>query len=398
MKNWAGAAEFREAGTLDKLIICSYVVFLYGFFLFPEAPEHYKFFYFGLLLPALFASPRYFRIAAQSPAYLLIVLFCLYMMASGLWSDPFEVKAYSQALLHGVSVLMFVTVSLALAERYPNLFEVLLMGVCIVGGMVALLSLIAWYAENPFPRSRVKGLGRMHYINRAAAVYAMLGLLCTVYFLRVHDWKKWLFGSLAFVLVSFVVLTKSRTGLIGLSAGLLILVVLARSRIMVYVVLGLVSLVVLSTMVFPEIAQILSRNMPARPYIWDYTMGQIGKAPVLGHGILSDSSIPPMPDVPKMEKGFPHTHSSYLATLRDGGAIGFALLAALLAAIFAAAVRWYKRYGDASGIALLVFVLLVIAPIRDRLITKPREVWLYFWLPIILVAVMELRGRVRTYE
>ena len=91
------------------------------------------------------------------------------------------------------------------------------------------------------------------------------------------------------------------------------------------------------------------------------------------------------PAVPAYGQVFSHAHNSYLATLRDGGIVGLVLLLALLAV----ATRWgwdlRSRLGERLYLALLLYGMTCIAMDFDRLLVHPKEIWLFFWLPLALI-------------
>ena len=84
-------------------------------------------------------------------------------------------------------------------------------------------------------------------------------------------------------------------------------------------------------------------------------------------------------------KLFDHAHNGYLATLRDGGLIGLALLAVLLGVALHWAWQLYRHRGERIYLALLLYGMTSLAMDYDRLLREPREVWLFFWLPLALI-------------
>ena len=84
-------------------------------------------------------------------------------------------------------------------------------------------------------------------------------------------------------------------------------------------------------------------------------------------------------------KVFSHAHNSYLASLRDGGLVGLALLLLILSVAARWAWRIYRSRGERIYLALLLYGMTCIAMDYDRLLVHPKEIWLFFWLPIALI-------------
>jgi O-antigen ligase len=124
--------------------------------------------------------------------------------------------------------------------------------------------------------------------------------------------------------------------------------------------------------------------MSFRPQIWAATLDRAGESLLLGHGYLSNQFVEIPPD------GTFKAHNAYLATLRDGGLIGLSLLLCALGLAVWRAYRVGQKTGNYVLLALMVFALLAIAPDPDRLLERPKELWLYFWLPLALVMTQPL--------
>jgi O-antigen ligase len=80
-----------------------------------------------------------------------------------------------------------------------------------------------------------------------------------------------------------------------------------------------------------------------------------------------------------------HAHNSYLASLRDGGLVGLALMLAILGLAGLWAFRLYRQRGERLYLALLLYGMTCITMDFDRLLVHPKEMWLFFWLPVALI-------------
>jgi hypothetical protein len=74
-----------------------------------------------------------------------------------------------------------------------------------------------------------------------------------------------------------------------------------------------------------------------------------------------------------------------MATLRDGGLVGVLFLALILGVALVWATRQAKERGELINLAMILYAMTCIAMDFDRLLIGPREIWLFFWLPLALI-------------
>ena len=236
--------------------------------------------------------------------------------------------------------------------------------------------MIAWYARNPFPASRLEPLGVMHHQNKAGAAYGLFLVLATQFALGEQARRQRLaYFGLAIILGCLVLLTQSRTALAGVCVGLLVVL---GWRALVFVVPGLiVSVGLLASN--PQDWWHRVETFSFRPGIWKQVISDMNGHWWLGRGYLVD------PHVQAYGQEFNHAHNSYLASLRDGGLIGLVLLFALLATALLQAWKIFCDRGERLYLALLLYGMACIFMDFDRLFVHPKEMWLYLWLPIALV-------------
>jgi O-antigen ligase len=240
----------------------------------------------------------------------------------------------------------------------------------------ALVSIVAWYLDNPFPASRLEPLGVMHHQNKSASAYGIFLVLCMHYLFSDRGRNNLaVYACLALVILSLVIFTQSRTALAGLCVALLVL--------MGYRAIGIIAVGLAASWaliaVNPQDWWHRVETFSFRPGIWDQVVKNMEGHWWFGHGYLVD------PKVPAYDQVFNHAHNSYLASLRDGGLIGLGLLLAILGLGTLWALRLYRSRGERLYLALLLYGMTCIAMDFDRLLVHPKEIWLFFWLPIALV-------------
>ncbi len=361
-------------------LFVTYGVFLLGFFFFPDRPLHYKFYDIAVLLPGLFLLRKELPLLWKAWPSRLLLLWLCYQLLSALWSHGFAFMAFATLLGWWLQVLVFIVVTASLSRRYPFEFEFLLKVLVTGVALSALVSIYSWYADSahPFPVSRLEPIGRIDNEILAGCAYGIFALLALHFSVAARTmWLRALTMSAFLVLVSAVLLTHSRTAILGLLAALVAMPLCFGRRSVVATLVLLVGIFIVTRFAFPEVFDRFYMALYWRPLIWQSVLAHIADAPWLGYGYLSDTSV----TVGGLT--FQHAHSSYLGFLRDGGLVGMVIFLVMVAGFAGHIVQ--RGCGKAAYlIPMLVFALVVIAPDVDRLIVRPRELWLFFWWPLAL--------------
>jgi O-antigen ligase len=361
---------------LNRGMVYFYTVFIAGYFLLPMASGHRRLYYI-LVLPAVLVLWRELADFYRGNVLCgLLLTFGAYMMASLLWTADFESQAALEAVGYTLSVLTFCCISGYLwIEQAPRM-DRLAHRATWLAAAAALVSIVAWYISHPFPLSRLEPLGVMHHQNKAASAYGIFLVLCMHYVFteRGRD-NRLVYGSLAAILLALVIFTQSRTALAGVCVGLVVLIgyrALAVAGVGVAAVWALMSA---NTRFWEHRVG----DYSFRPGIWEQVLENMQGSWWFGHGYLAD------PRVHAYDKVFNHAHNSYLASLRDGGLVGLALLMAILAVALYWAWGLYRERGERIYLALILYGMTSIAMDYDRLLVHPKEIWLFFWLPVALI-------------
>jgi len=361
---------------LDRGMAYFYAVFIAGYFLLPMASGHRRLYYILVLPAALLLWRELVDCYRHNLLAALLLAYAAYMMATLAWTADFQPGPALEALGYTISVLSFCFVSGYLWTRQPSRMDSFAHRATWLAAAAALVSILVWYAGNPFPASRLEPLGVMHHQNKAASAYGVFLVLCIHYvFTERGRNNRVAYGGVALVLLSLVVFTQSRTALAGVCVGLLILIG--------YRALAVAAVGVATTWALMALNSKIWANRVAeysfRPGIWQQVLADMQDHWWFGHGYLLD------PRVQAYDKVFSHAHNSYLATLRDGGLVGLAILAAILGVALHWAWGLYRQRGERIYLALLLYGMTSIAMDYDRLLVHPKEIWLFFWLPVALI-------------
>jgi len=376
---------------LAAWMFVAYGVFVLGFFFFPERSSHYKFYYVAVLVPGLVMAVSVLPALWQQWSFRMLALWLLYQLVSGLWSDPFAAEAYGRLAWWWLQVVIFLLVTAALRQRFPHRFDMLVRVLVAGVALLGVASIVAWYGDHPFPVSRLEPLGRIDNPILAGCAYGVFAVLALHYLLGARSaGARLLYAAALLVTVSVVLLTHSRTAMGGVLAAFAVMLAGHRSRAAAVMMVSLVGLFAVAALAFPEVFDRLGMSPHWRPRIWQSVLERVSEAPLFGHGYLADTHVL------VGQRAFQHAHSSYLGFLRDGGVLGLFL--------FIAAIGVFGRRILQSGatgrrfpflLPLLAFALVVIAPDIDRLITRPKELWLFFWWPLGLGLGDSQSSRVR---
>jgi len=361
---------------LDRGMAYFYAIFIAGYFLLPSASGHRRVYYF-LVLPAVLLLWRtlasFYR--NNNLAFLLTV-YAGYMMSSLLWTADFTTAEALDTLGYTLSLLSFCFISGWLWVEQPARSDRFTHRTTLLAAAAAVISIVAWYLEHPFPTSRLEPLGVMHHQNKSACAYGIFLVFCMYYVSteRGRD-NRIVYSMVALVLLSLIILTQSRTALTATCVSLLVLV--GYRALAIFALGSAASLALVATNSREWLQRV--ENFSFRPGIWEQVLADMQGHWWFGHGYLVDRHVQ------AYGKVFNHAHNSYLASLRDGGMIGLALLLAILAV----AARWawhlYRQRGERIYLALLSFGMTAVTMDYDRLLVHPKEIWLFFWLPVALI-------------
>lgn len=246
-----------------RLLFLMYSLFLAGFFFYPSAPGHYRFYYIAILPLGIFAVPASFRLLKTNRLFWLVVLYIAYMALSSFWSELFSLSGLRLAIMEGLYVFIFCIVTVVLYNEYPEKFERLLQIVCVIAGVVAIIAMGIWYRDNPFPQTRIPGIWRIPHEVRSACAYGFVIVLTTYYALYAKELRiQQGYTLLVFILLLFVILTQSRTGLVAIGLGLLILFLAEDWRKAGLSLLLLAGVCSVLLILYPQLGESLVRKRP----------------------------------------------------------------------------------------------------------------------------------------
>ena len=347
-----------------------------------------------LLAIAMLVRLRRWADVFAVPLMWAVTALLAYLALTCLWSEDAQPSDGLSMLSRAAQVLLF-AVAFAECQMRGDL-QRWLGRTLAVAGLLAAVAGLAMLLMGPSENGRLIGVGQLDNNVVAALVFGVVLILVTEEVLRDQDvfWRR--FGALGMVvLAAAVLLSDSRNGQIGavLGVGTLLLAhrVLDRQRFAVAILgMGAILVAALAALIANDAgrALVLPRGDSFRPAIWLATLGAVMDGGLwFGRGILTDDTLV------TAAGEFPHPHNMYLSVLFQGGLVGAALFAALIAAVVRTLLQHYP-HRDAK-LALGILGLALPASLLDghELIDKVGMTWFLFWLPVAISLGLAWMGR-----
>jgi len=370
---------------LPGYLALAYSLFLVGYFVVPNGGDLYKFYSVAVFVPGLFAVKPALREPVDPGLWYSILAYLVYMLLTSFWSMDFSWKEFLVDSRLAAYIVMFLLVTILLYARDQKLFENILRLICVSAGIAALISLALWYSKYPFPRPRLTGIGILDNPNPSAFVYGFFAVLNGYYALRPgNPWARTAFFFLCIALLAFVYLTRSNTGILATATSISLLLAFYKHNHRLLAtgsILGAGAAILYLFWSLGLLSNPVDAGFTERLRVWQLVLNQWLDAPVFGNGYQSEFLLTASgaKDVANW------AHNALLATLRDGGVTGLILHLLVLATATRAASRLARKNGDPIYLILIVFGFICMTADTDLLITRPRELWIIFWLPLALI-------------
>jgi O-antigen ligase len=393
MKTSVSSAYKHVKLLVPWVLMLTYFLFTVGYFLFPSYHDHYRFYAKAIALPGIFVLWDGLRETRRHPAFKLVILYLLYMLATSAWSTPFELYRFGQMLTISFYLLIFIAVTHVLRTRFSTGFHHILRIGIAIAAMSAVASLVVFYQTHHFPAERAEGLGSLTNVNEYANVFGVFALLAMGYGLKAERrYARALYTLAILCIISFIWFGQSRAAFAALFAALLLLSFCGERHNKTRVVILTACALALIVVIFPDLLEMAwTRGLGRRPQLWHAMFADIQQAPYFGQGLLT-----PMNYVVEDEH-FGIGHNAFLEALWHGGIIGMGLLLVLTGSVLWYAYRLGKETGNYTILAILVFCVLVMQTGVNGLISRPRDQWMLFWFPLaLLISYQTPSGNLRT--
>lgn len=381
--------EWRESTRARLLLGLLLAVFLTGFLYFPSTRLHSDFYYLFVLLPFLvLASRADWRALLGAPTVQLAALLIVYLLLTLTWREDAAELGLYDPLRHALLTWSLVVVAAFVTASRPHWLVELAPLLAIAAVAVTALSLLLFYQENPFPGARLQNqVGLRDNPIGGTVPMGMIALAGLAALLTEGSRARRLVGGVAAVTATlFILATQSRSLLLGVVVGAIVLLALQRY----WRTLGGLALAAVATVVAievtPDVRGLVGRGDSYRFLIWSDALAQIRQAPWLGYGFNAELAF---------DRGSRYTDSSHniwLTAWLQGGVIGFLLLGALVGRCGVVAWHCLDRPEARIAIAIFCFALIftffnvhnIVSRFSPHLSTS-------LWLAVGLLGGLEIR-------
>jgi O-antigen ligase len=363
------------------LLLAAYGVFLCSYFIFNDYSKPYQFYARVMFILSLFVVVGSIREVWKHPLFQTIVAYILYLLLSGFWSDTLDWYRLGQKATVAVNLISFIAVTHFLVHWNRSLFERMLQACILFATFAAVISIVVFYSNNPFPATRLNPIGSLTNVNEFSNVYGIFALLAAFFVMRFPGrGLNWVFilSIGAFICVAWF--GQSRTAFTALIIALLTLVSLMQKNKRLLCLAALAVLTGLLFLAFPEVVdQLFERGPGLRPLIWAAVLDEAQSAPVFGHGLASTLSVG------ISGYTFETAHNAFLMLFWQGGAVGVMIFLLLLVVAFRHAWSLGQQQSDFSIFCILIFAVCTMMTGVDTIIERPRDQWMLFWFPLALL-------------
>ena len=344
--------------------------------------------YYLILLPMfliVIKKPDLFAIC-RSPIFIFLALYFLVFILAAPFATEFSLKLLAEHIRNSVLVASFVAMTAHLVRKNPQFPFQLFLFVGATAALVGLNNIWHFYDGLPpvdrLPR-RLEGIPGLTMYYNPNWVAQLYGVVCvgTVAAATQQGARRSaiaLMALSAIILFVCVMLTQTRSVLIGVVAGIAIVITLLPNQNLMQRAIQIVVIAAAALASVPFIEILVSRGDPYRLAFWQAYLSHVDAHPWTGAG-LSAQIIAKAPD------GFETTHPHniiYHALLR-GGVFAFGALIGLLAVTGLQAVRAWQITGWTIYPALIVAAVLPLQLEFTVVVgTSVGWDWLVLWMPI----------------
>jgi O-antigen ligase len=314
---------------------------------------------------------------------------CCLSLVSVVWSEA-DIEGYFDAVREALILALFLTGATVLASR-QQLEERWVVGLVVVAAGGSGLVVLA-LAGQPwmYDGDRLIGFGwTAKNVNIVGSLYGAAAVAAVAVALRAQRLSLQTGGlAIALICISCVVLSGSRTAMLGLVAAAFTFAFAANWRVVVGVLLGLGGVfAALQLLGMTSIEVLVARGTSNRLEIWTHTLPLIVEKPWLGAGSAARYSV-------ELPEGVTHNkaHNVFVGIAYHLGVLGLAVLVLLTARVVWSAVG-LAVVGRAEYLAALTFGYSVLSLNGHTLVDQPQVSWFVFWLPTLLLVQREFKIR-----
>ncbi|MEW6076580.1 MAG: O-antigen ligase family protein [Thermodesulfobacteriota bacterium] len=366
-----------------------YFLFVLLFFISTEQRWPRNFFY-ALMIPTFLISLRTENIRRlfSSSLWRITLILLVYLLLTMLWGENPGKERPIYFIRNAFYLLTFFILTMELTIRHSRFPEKLFVLLAWVGAVTAFLSVLLFYRAAPLSDRLIFLADQLDNPVLGGILYGMIVLIVCFHILQAPGGRpRWLYILFLAIIAGSMLMTQSRGPVAVLLATLVIGGLITRNRRLL-IALGCIIVIgaAVALSVKPYREMVTQRGMSYRVELAKNTIAMIQDDPVFGKGLTTDQRV-------MIHEGrrLRHPHNVYLAMALYGGLTGLAILVLLLATALREGWKHYKKTGNITLPALVLFAAGTIMASQDKLITTTHPLWFFFWLPIAILAGISCR-------
>jgi O-antigen ligase len=370
----------RETSKIQAIVLSAIpyglIIFVFMMFAMPTSKLANIGFYLFVALPVLFSMPILINDSKFKSAILIFTsLLSFWVFLSMLGEEISDTSKLGKEIRHACYVLVFaIAAYYSLSTKVVSVKQFIFYVLClsIIYTFVAMFYQYGWnehlLVTRLFPPLRLD-----------SPIFVSLLLVCFgVAMMNVYVIEKQYIKTivLLLLLLFFLYFYNSRAGIVALCSGVIVMLVMSHAKFRWWAVLGLFIIMITYLFGLYFYGNLLDRGGSYRIDIWLSSLDKVVECGVFfGCGFSESGGV-----VIESGKIFQHPHNIYLMHLLNFGLLG---LISLLTLLYWLVIKGFKS----QSVMVFGLVTSLIGLIFDGkdLLTNPNELWLLFWLPVVLV-------------
>lgn len=338
----------------------------------------------------------------QSKEEILVILFIVWFIISGLWSTSEKSSQFSNYIKHGSYVLVYLSGLNSIYLKNPKYLlrsiDAAMLAVAI--GALITLYLQVYLVENSLVYRNIRinemGIGEFGKFSGALQSANYFGAFTVLAFSRFiaskTHYERIIFLTFTAIFGTYVFFTGSRSPLAGVLFGFIASLAILRPKLTLPAFLVSVPciafLIYLSTDVSsitfsPEtFDQVMASITSNRWFVWEKATSLVlNEHPLVGFGANAAMAF----FNPLIDFTYYHPHSGFVLIVYETGLIGLTLYLLAMGSLLFYAFKHPNKELVQIAVGLLAFCFIAMLTDVHKIVTRPHGYWVFLWLPVGII-------------
>ncbi len=365
-------------GRSEQFIYWGLIASLTGFYWLYSYKIQGNVFFVTVFIPFLVFHWRKLLVPWCSNIHIAIFVFIVYSASSSFWTVGVPIRPLYKGILHAAYLWTFFSaINRFFCEGCNGKqFRLFMQIFCIGGAIIGIASMLIFYNQHSISERLQPFLTKENLIVLAQCL-ALSGIIG---FLLFRMEKNYIWPICAAICLSIMLLSQTRGVLIGTVLALISIALF--SNVKTKGSIGLLTLLILIAITQVDFFDRLLTADSERWQIYKRVLENIKGHEIFGMGLMTNTNL--------ATGNFGYPHSLFLTTFFTGGIVGLVLLFILLFIALWEALMLARKGGDITGLVLAINGIGIYLFDGGNLVGRIHGEWLFFWLPIMLVASQKL--------